>query len=667
MSVLSDPVEDLRRTAGDVITTMLRVKGYESWPGLVSNLVNCLTNSDANIVLGSFQALEMLCEDFTYDINNDRTHPLNDLMPTVLQFFRHDHPQVRLYAISCIQKFIFLQPNVMLANMNAFLDGFFHLARENNPVIQERVLIAFHTLVDCRLSSLEQRFGEVVELMLAAQKQGNNDVAVRALEFYPLLSHYAAFCNGRLREYLPRVLEVLMSRMVWTEEDLQEIRAESERAQENVRPTFTTSRVGGTRGDSDDDSEEYDRLEKWGPRSAAGLALEKLAQVMEEPFLPYFLKLLEQGFNSSNWMLREAALMSLGSISIGKKMYLKEHLPAIVPYLFELFKDEHYLIRTITCWTASRYAEWIFLQPDVQKNAHALMTGLLNLVTDSHPRVRRAAVSAIGLVARNIDIKIEPYCDAICQLFRQAFQSRSTLMRNCLYDSISSLSGAMGEKFANGNYMNLIMPPLLEDYERMSNDDPRLFPLLECFAYIAFHIRDKFAPFAKPVFNRCLALIQQYFMSMAMIEQNPQEEPPDRYFVICSLDTISSLAEALRNDFHKLVHDSNFVALLLNVMKTPRPDFDQSSFAAVGDMARFAMGYLHEGLKEIYPLLLAGMRPRFSEACNNAIWALGECVIRGDPQLIAPTVVAVMERLFTIFVDRNAEDLSETVVRFFLS
>jgi len=39
------------------------------------------------------------------------------------------------------------------------------------------------------------------------------------------------------------------------------------------------------------------------------------------------------------------------------------HLPELVPYLITCLADKKALVRSITCWTLSRYAHWVVGQP----------------------------------------------------------------------------------------------------------------------------------------------------------------------------------------------------------------------------------------------------------------------------------------------------------------
>lgn len=39
------------------------------------------------------------------------------------------------------------------------------------------------------------------------------------------------------------------------------------------------------------------------------------------------------------------------------------HLPQLVPYLITCLGEKKALVRSITCWTLSRYAHWVVGQP----------------------------------------------------------------------------------------------------------------------------------------------------------------------------------------------------------------------------------------------------------------------------------------------------------------
>lgn len=66
------------------------------------------------------------------------------------------------------------------------------------------------------------------------------------------------------------------------------------------------------------------------------------------------------------------------------------YLPELIPHLVQCLSDKKALVRSITCWTLSRYAHWVVSQPpDVYLKP--LMTELLKRILDGNKRVQEAA------------------------------------------------------------------------------------------------------------------------------------------------------------------------------------------------------------------------------------------------------------------------------------
>lgn len=54
------------------------------------------------------------------------------------------------------------------------------------------------------------------------------------------------------------------------------------------------------------------------------------------------------------------------------------YLPDLIPYLIERLSDKKALVRSITCWTLSRYAHWVVGQEHT-KYLKPLMTEVIPL------------------------------------------------------------------------------------------------------------------------------------------------------------------------------------------------------------------------------------------------------------------------------------------------
>lgn len=77
-------------------------------------------------------------------------------------------------------------------------------------------------------------------------------------------------------------------------------------------------------------------------------------------------------------------------ISLGCMQGMIPYLPELIPHLVQCLSDKKALVRSITCWTLSRYAHWVVSQPP-DTYLKPLMTELLKRILDSNKRVQEAA------------------------------------------------------------------------------------------------------------------------------------------------------------------------------------------------------------------------------------------------------------------------------------
>ena len=88
-----------------------------------------------------------------------------------------------------------------------------------------------------------------------------------------------------------------------------------------------------------------------------------LANVFHEEILPVLLPILKETLFHADWDVKESGILVLGAIAEGCMSGMIPHLPELIPYLINCLADKKALVRSITCWTLSRYAHWVVGQP----------------------------------------------------------------------------------------------------------------------------------------------------------------------------------------------------------------------------------------------------------------------------------------------------------------
>ncbi|KAK8622254.1 hypothetical protein V6N13_117177 [Hibiscus sabdariffa] len=649
----------IRSTVGTIVTVVVQLGGILGWPELVQALVSCLDNGDLNHMEGAMDALSKICEDIPQVLDSDvpglAERPINIFLPRLFQFFQSPHATLRKLSLGSVNEYIMLMPSALYTSMDKYLQGLFVLA--NDPAAEVRKLVcgAFVQLIELHPSFLEPHLKNVIEYILQVNKDTDEEVALEACEFW------SAYCDAplpyeNLREYLPRLIPILLSNMVYADDDESLVDAEEDGSlpdrDQDLKPRFHTSRLHGSDDAEDDDDDSYNI---WNLRKCSAAALDVLSNVFGDEILPTLMPIIQAKLSArgdETWKDREAAVLVLGAIAEGCINGLYPHLSEIVAFLIPLLDDKFALIRSISCWTLSRFSKYI-VQDSVEQ-FDAVLMGLLRRILDTNKRVQEAACSAFATLEEEAAEELAPRLEVILQHLMCAFGKYQKRNLRIVYDAIGTLADAVGEKLNEPVYLEILMPPLIAKWEQVSNSDKDLFPLLECFTSIAQALGPGFFQFAQPVFQRCISIIRT--QQFAKVDPASAGAQYDKEFIVCSLDLLSGLTEGLHSGIESLVSQSSLRDLLLQCCMDESSDVRQSAFALLGDLAKVCPVHLQPRLSEFLDVAANQLNtPKLKETiavANNACWAIGELAIK-VPQEVSPFVMTVISCLVPILQHRE--------------
>ncbi|XP_024399109.1 transportin-1 [Physcomitrium patens] len=665
----------VRSTVGTIVSVVVQHGGFQSWPELYQALVQCLDGNDYNHMEGALGALFKIAEDLPEMLDSEvpgfADRPISIFIPRLLQFFTSEYAVLRKLSLGTVNQFIVLLPSALFINMGQYLQGLFSLANDSSGDVRKLVCAALVQLLEVQPSALQPHMKNIIEYMLQANKDSDKDVALEACEFW------SAFCEAHippdfLREFLPRLVDILLDNMVYADDDeaLQD-EDEDENApdrDQDIKPRFHQSRLmGATDGaEEDEDDDDADIINSWNLRKCSAAGLDILSTVFGDEILPILLPLVQVRLSTteeSAWVQKEAAILALGAVAEGCISGLSPHLAQIVVYLVSFMEDTRPLVRSISCWTLSRYSKWIAevaQSPEGQLQFDAILKGLLRRILDPHKRVQEAACSAFATLEEEAAEDLAPRLELILQHLMYAFGTYQRRNLRILYDAIGTLADAVGSELNNPKYLEILMPPLISKWKQLLDNDKDLFPLLECFTSIAQAFGPGFTPYAEPVFMRCINLIRIHQVAKA----DPQNTSVnyDKEFIVCSLDLLSGLAEGLGSSIESLVSRSDLRDLLLQCCADEAPDVRQSALALLGDLVKACAVHLQPRLAEFLNVAAKQLGQDVKEnvsVANNACWAIGEVAvkIRSD---ISPVVLTVISSLVPIL--SNTEGLNKSLL-----
>ncbi|PFH55432.1 hypothetical protein XA68_18337 [Ophiocordyceps unilateralis] len=714
---LQDKNAQMRNFAGNIATEIIKRGGLLAWPDLLPQLLDMVGNASGQVSTeaqeGAMSAMAKICEDnakmLIREVNGQR--PLNIVLPHLIAATKSSLPRVRVGALTAINVFTPRESQAMLNVIDDLLQHLFVLSSDQDCDVRRQVCRAFVHLVETRPDKLQPHIGGLVDYIISQQQCDEEDLACEAAEFWLAVGEHENLWRA-LQPFLGKIIPVLLECMVYGAEEMALLGGVSddedeEDREEDIKPAFAKKNLaraangegsapadlskngdayqklndmdegieeGEVSDDDFDDGDDANPDERWTVRKCSAAALDVFARdfrgAVFEAIFPY----LSQNLKHEKWSYREAAVLALGAVAEGCMDVVVPHLPELFPYLISLLEDPEPLVRQITCWTLGRYSSWAAnLAAQAQKEQYfvPLMDGILRKMLDKNKKVQEAGASAFANIEEKAGKRLEPYCGPIIQQFVRCFAKYKDRNMYILYDCVQTLAERIGPLLATPELVNQLMPALIERYNAVSDQSREVFPLLECLSYVALALSHAFAPYAPPIFVRCVNIIHTNLELSLAAAVNPTLDQPNKDFLVTSLDLISAIVQALEgNKSVELIENAPhpFFELLSFCMEDPADEVRQSAYALLGDCAKYLYPRLQQHLPTMLPILLKqlDMDSVLDEeidsgfgVVNNACWSAGEIATQHGKSM-APWVPELLQRLVEIMCNpRVPKGLSE--------
>lgn len=261
---------------------------------------------------------------------------------------------MRAHAIACLSYFVPIGCQALFAHIDAFIACLFKRASDADPQVRRHVCQALVLLLASRPEKLMPEMTNVAEYMLYSTKDQNENVALEACEFWLTFAEDPDLAPW-LHPLLPRVAPVLLDCMVYGEDDLLWLEADTEDTtvpdkETDIKPRHYGGKAHGleheANGDGsaaskgrvgaygeelnddeeeeddegfDEDEDEYgdDLSTEWNLRKCAAAALDVLAVRFGADLLSHLLEPLKTKLWSDDWLQRESGILALGAMAEG--------------------------------------------------------------------------------------------------------------------------------------------------------------------------------------------------------------------------------------------------------------------------------------------------------------------------------------------------------------
>lgn len=514
-----------------------------------------------------------------------------------------------------------------MVHIDNSLADIFHLAACDTPQGRKDVCRTLTLLLEDPAGHLVPYINKVIEFVMARTQEPDESVAQEACEFWISLTKQP-ICRDVLAPYLSRLVPILLQRMKCNSDH----EVDSVQDKDQLRPDYVAlvqNQAGDVANEDRSVADDYSEASEWNLRKCAAATLDELACVFHEVLLDALLPAQTEALLHEEWKTKETGILALGCIAEGCMDAMAPHLPELVPFLMERLNDDKAQVRFTACWTLTRYAEWVVNQPG-DRYLQPLTSQLMKLMLDVNEHVHEAACAAFASYASESDTdQFAPYLSLILNTHVRALSLYQREQRPALYESIGALADTMGPYLNRPDYIELLMPPLIEKFKALKDDDEELLDLLECMSSVANCLGYELLPYSTLLFSRCVSIIEKE-QEGELVKATPSDvfDSANKEFVVVALAFLSDLVEGIGDEAEALVASSNIVPLLLQCAEDPVPEVRQESFALLGVLVKTCFGQVEPRISEFLPVLGRNLDSTQLAVCSNAVWVIGELCLK---------------------------------------
>lgn len=354
----------IRATVGIIVTTIVMEENMCDWPDLLDTLSTLLMQPDDLMQEGALGALQKVFEDSADRYESEFLRPI---MPKLLVFYEHNYAKMRALAMNCVNCILMVNNDPIDYAIDQFLTSLFSRHNDNDEEVQKQLCRSLTLLLDTHMDKMMPHLPNVIEYIIKKTQDPNESIALEACEFWLSIAENNEICKTMVLPHLDKLIPVLLQSMRYSETD-PALKANEEDSsvpdrEEDIKPRFHKSKQHGFSGvgesDEEDDDDDDENGGDWNIRRCSAASLDVLASIFAKDLLDKLFPLLKETLLNDNWLVKESGILALGAIAEGCMDGVVPHLGELIPFLLAMMFDKKPLVRSITCWTLSRYSSHI--------------------------------------------------------------------------------------------------------------------------------------------------------------------------------------------------------------------------------------------------------------------------------------------------------------------
>mmetsp|Transcript_34192 Transcript_34192/g.52460 ORF Transcript_34192/g.52460 Transcript_34192/m.52460 type:complete len:227 (+) Transcript_34192:1371-2051(+) len=219
---------------------------------------------------------------------------------------------------------------------------------------------------------------------------------------------------------------------------------------------------------------------------------------------------------SNNQDDQEAAILALWAISDQDGSYdsIEFHLNNLVPFLIHKLNSSSRDIRATTCWSLSKFSEWIGNNTENDKIFNDYHRMLVEKMGDPEENVQEAACQAYSTLVEIHPNKCEPLLIGLFEKLNTVVDQYKDGPLIAMFDCVGSIAQAVSEGLKNQEILQPLLQLLNKKWEQLEDNDRNMLTLFECFESVVCAIKEEVEQYAPVIFNRCCKILRNVLKSI---------------------------------------------------------------------------------------------------------------------------------------------------------
>lgn len=636
----------IRKTVSNLINTFIRHFGMDAWPEVLSLIEENLDKKEGNEI--SIETLNIILEDCQGEIDEQFSGSMRKIVDKLIYCLKSAKINNHLCSIFLNTMNIFLDScqEITIEKLSEIIPLLKEYSRNDDNEVKSKVAKCWFSVIHLEKRYVNEYCEELFSFFINNFNNNNIEQSFASSEFFLYVisseENFLRFDNIKLslKNKLNILIPILLQNMKLTESDIN-----------YLDNKFQVEKATNDSNSNEEDDDDYNSESTL--RKSCSRILDNLSNIYPAETFQNMKLILENDIQSEEDIIKERSILALGAISIGSYQQVSNHLVTLIPFLIRELQHPNKYIRTITCWTLSRYTKFILVdnyQEGKEELFKEYLTEILKKFLDKDNMVRESAGTAFQEMININKNMIEPYLFDVLKIITNVFDKFSGLNLLSSYEILIILMENYNDLFQNQNLVEDIVKCIVQKwYDLVKANDLLTLPSFFDVINTLIHVGGPFLlDYCEYFLTGCLKIIEANMNEMRV--NNYLTTNVDKDLLSKALDTISALAQSFPNYLKTSFNKFNMLDFLIEILQAKDLYIIHYTIALIGDITKLELKAIDDKCEKIIEILIPfiELKPKKNEnpsekisVCNNAIWALGLLSIF-YPKKISPYIDSIM-------------------------